>query len=1334
MMLAENANDTYKVELRSQNNSPLETVSLNVGAITDNFKDGKITLNGKTYSFVEARVIKKSNPTDYTPISYVAVYNGVTYYSTNSITGSPLEEGESIFVILKEDVSQYAVNYKLFVDGDDKTANISDYITLEGNETSVDTGTSFSFLVKPNKGFTVTSVKQGDTKLTADGTKYSTNSITANTTVTIELEEKKEASIRLNGSNTTFVYNENTAYSDPDRDWVIDQQFKTKTKSLSFELIGRLQYSQNDRELNKVAVSLHDGNTYSLSNKSINIPTKPDQSVETQLTDDLKAIVTKGHEKEIIDKSAYSSYRYTVTFSSTKNNIYDDIDISTNFKDATNHELFVTSTVGVSTITCRDDQDRDQPLDPANSNSNFLTLTAGKEYTFKFRVLSGYIQDANKISVKGTVDGETLDKVEVKEQSDGSFSFKITAVQDKYDYRIQVVATKSQYKLAYLDDETVIDSSSKLNAGEQATITSKKPRKDGYVFNGWKIKGDPSKTIYSSNEVVNIDDLISYSSWDATDEVSKITFEPTWLKADEAKSVGYTVLVHFDDGTPDKEYDARTAPNKSVKVFKNELEATLKIDPDKYYLDSDQAFDMNNVKDGDVLKVIYHTRKELEVGDLSNVPYNGSTQKLVPTVSAKDNSSLVKDKDYTVSYSHGDYTNVTGKDLTVTITGIGKYKGTYTASYLIIKRPVTLKSASLEKVYDGTALVNGDTALEKEEGWVEGEGATYSFTGSQTIVGSSDNAFSFKLKNNTKEGNYSITQKEGTLTVTKQSIVPDKEHPETYKGITISNPKDKVYTGKDQTWVPEVKDAKGNVLDSSFYTVTYDKDDRTNVTGKINVTIKGAKDYKGEVTKTYQITKCPVTLKSADATKTYDGKALTNTSISVSGDGFADDEGAEYKVTGTQTQVGHSANSFEYKLNENTLASNYDITKVVGTLTVTPKSIVPDGPDTPEDEKTGITVTAPEDSKYDGEKHKNKPTVTDTKTDKVLVEGKDYELSYSKDVTNAGTVTVTVTGKGNYEGSFEVTYEITKRNVTLTSADATKTYDGKALTNTSISVSGDGFVEGEGAEYKVTGTQTQVGNSANEFEYTLNENTKDGNYSITKKVGTLTVTPKSIVPDGPDTPEDEKTGITVTAPEDSKYDGEKHKNKPTVTDTKTDKVLVEGKDYELSYSKDVTNAGTVTVTVTGKGNYEGSFEVTYEITKRNVTLTSADATKTYDGKALTNTSISVSGDGFVEGEGAEYKVTGTQTQVGNSANEFEYTLNENTLASNYDITKVVGTLMVTAAPAPETPEKPSKQEKPAKPGKVKTGLQTNTGILMVAGTLALAGLGVCVVLARRKRY
>ena len=123
----------------------------------------------------------------------------------------------------------------------------------------------------------------------------------------------------------------------------------------------------------------------------------------------------------------------------------------------------------------------------------------------------------------------------------------------------------------------------------------------------------------------------------------------------------------------------------------------------------------------------------------------------------------------------------------------------------------------------------------------------------------------------------------------------------------------------------------------------------------------------------------------------------------------------------------------------------------------------------------------------------------------------------------------------------------------------------------------------------------------------------------------------------------------------------------------------------MVYSDDLVNAGTVTIKVSGLGNYSGSFTKTYKITKRLVTLTSATVSKTYDGQALTNTSITVSGDGFVEGEGASYEVTGTQTSVGNSANAFEYKLNEKTLASNYDITKVVGTLTITAAPAPVTP-------------------------------------------------
>ena len=64
--------------------------------------------------------------------------------------------------------------------------------------------------------------------------------------------------------------------------------------------------------------------------------------------------------------------------------------------------------------------------------------------------------------------------------------------------------------------------------------------------------------------------------------------------------------------------------------------------------------------------------------------------------------------------------------------------------------------------------MNGDTALEVESGFAEGEGATYNFTGSQTVVGSSANAFSYELNSNTNIDNYAISKQEGTLTVTNR--------------------------------------------------------------------------------------------------------------------------------------------------------------------------------------------------------------------------------------------------------------------------------------------------------------------------------------------------------------------------------------------------------------------------------------------------------------------------------------------------------------------------------------------------------------------------------------
>ena len=94
------------------------------------------------------------------------------------------------------------------------------------------------------------------------------------------------------------------------------------------------------------------------------------------------------------------------------------------------------------------------------------------------------------------------------------------------------------------------------------------------------------------------------------------------------------------------------------------------------------------------------------------------------------------------------------------------------------KKALTLTSGSKEKPYDGTALTNADVegkndnGLTVETGWVEGEGATYEFTGSQTDVGDSPNAFSVTAKTGTKLDNYEISKTEGTLKVTDTNIDP----------------------------------------------------------------------------------------------------------------------------------------------------------------------------------------------------------------------------------------------------------------------------------------------------------------------------------------------------------------------------------------------------------------------------------------------------------------------------------------------------------------------------------------------------------------------------------
>ena len=800
----------------------------------------------------------------------------------------------------------------------------------------------------------------------------------------------------------------------------------------------------------------------------------------------------------------------------------------------------------------------------------------------------------------------------------------------------------------------------------------------------------------------------------------------------------------------------------------------------------------------------------IKVTNPADSKYDGEEHKNKPTVTdTKTGVTLVEDKDYTLAYSDN---VIDAGEVTVTIIGANNYTGRFNVTYQITQRSVILTSASDSKVYNKQPLTKKEVNV-SGDGFAKEEGATYKVTGSQTEKGSSKNTFTFELKSNTKASNYSIEVKfgelkvtaedgevvvtitghkdtfeydgneksvkgyevsitqgstyttddftfngnaevkktaagtypmglqaedfsnnnanystvtfvvnDGYLTINPKSIVPDgPDTPDEKKtGIEATDPSDSEYDGNPHVNPITVRDAKTNadLVENTDYTLTY-SGDTTNV-GTVTITVKGIGNYTGEFIKTYEITPRPYTVTTESDEKVYDGTPLT---AGGSIDGIVEGDDVEVHTTGRQTDVGESKNTYELVW-KGARKENYQFKdETIGTLKVTEQSIDPGkDPDNPNPSYVGVQINAPENHVYDGKDHQWIPEVLD-KENQPLTAGKDYTVTYTDDSGEAkddftnvtGTIHVTISGTGNYTGSVTREYEITKRSVKLTSETDEKEFDGMPLTRPIVTIEGDGFVDVEVSDVKAIGTVTSVEESpvANKITYVTHETFKYDNYNIELNEGTLTITPKSIIPDGPHTPDEKKTGITVENPKDVKYDGKEHAEKPIVKDGKTGVTLEEGKDYEIVYPTDIKNAGTVTATVNGKGNYDGSFEIKYNILKRDVTFTSATDSKQYDGTALTNGNVEITGDGFAEGEGATFNVTGSITDAGSTKNTFTYVMHAGTNDGNYNVTVVEGTLTVTAAPVvprqPETPQNPpARPSRPNVPARIVTHPATTT--------------------------
>ena len=170
--------------------------------------------------------------------------------------------------------------------------------------------------------------------------------------------------------------------------------------------------------------------------------------------------------------------------------------------------------------------------------------------------------------------------------------------------------------------------------------------------------------------------------------------------------------------------------------------------------------------------------------------------------------------------------------------------------------------------------------------------------------------------------------------------------------------------------------------------------------------------------------------------------------------------------------------------------------------------------------------------------------------------------------------------------SEEFSAEIQPKPLTITAESAEKVYDGEPLVKDGYTagklVSGDKIIE-----VKVSGTQTNAGNAENvphNAKICGNDTDKTKNYAISYANGTLKVTPRDIA----DAQIDMKQTEYV-------YGGVEHNPKPIIEiDNRTLKINV---DYELSYTNN-RDCGAGTVIITGKGNYTGKVEKTFQITPK----------------------------------------------------------------------------------------------------------------------------------------
>ena len=646
------------------------------------------------------------------------------------------------------------------------------------------------------------------------------------------------------------------------------------------------------------------------------------------------------------------------------------------------------------------------------------------------------------------------------------------------------------------------------------------------------------------------------------------------------------------------------------------------------------------------------------------------------TVPTKKNVGVIEGYEFKVEITAG------GQNVT------GNYEITYTPGTLeITKRKVKITTPTEEFLYDGTA----HAAIDPEKFEIDATDGYFSLVGGHTVkpsgkyptrikAGREKNVFAIMICDeygNDISGNYEYEAdlSYGMLIVHKRAI-------------TVKTPTARlVYNGQYQHATDGCETSasspnelvEGHVIkvDGIFPSLidvgtTQNKFAVGIFDGINDVTDNYVIDYEYG---TLEIFPRPITIKTGDATKVYDGAPLTcNSYKDVAEDGDRGLVGG-HKVTyvavnGTRTEVGVSDNTVDLEkqpiiVDESgkEVTKNYEVSYAYGKLTVTKRPIkITTGSATKVYDGTPLDPTLYESY-----------TVTSTANpalSPILAPDQSAEVDFLNTVTDVGSVKNEVAVRiyadadtekatdlsANYEISYEYgTLSITPIQVRYTSESATKDFDGTPLT-APFDYDKTAFLAG----HTPTVTFTSI-----TFKGTINNELKSlevvdaagnvvpsNNYEfvpITGKVGTLTIVP---------------IRITVqTGDAEKYYDG----NPLSAEEYQvTSGNVLSGHEVLQPEFPSFTDVGRYAnkikleiVDKTSKENMSDGYEITYEygeivIKARIVKIVSGGKTKVYDGKPLTCDAYYITGmegiDEIPDEIELAVKNIGSQTEIGSSKN------------------------------------------------------------------------------------